>query len=63
MAFSGCAGLTSVTFQGTISNIHDWAFGTGMIVGFIGDLRDKYLAGGIGTYTRPNGTSETWTKQ
>jgi len=29
----------------------------------IGDLRDKYLAGGIGTYTRSNGKSETWTKQ
>jgi len=26
-------------------------------------LRTKYLAGGIGTYTRPNGESETWTKK
>jgi hypothetical protein len=26
-------------------------------------LRDKYLAGGIGTYTRPNGSSETWTRR
>jgi hypothetical protein len=25
-------------------------------------LRAKYLAGGIGTYTRPNGYSD-WTKQ
>jgi len=29
---------------------------------FPGDLRDKYLAGGIGTYTRENGGS-TWTKK
>jgi len=29
---------------------------------FPGDLRDKYLAGGIGTYTRASG-SETWTKK
>jgi hypothetical protein len=26
-------------------------------------LRDKYLAEGIGTYTRPDRESETWTKQ
>jgi len=28
-------------------------------------LREKYLAGGggIGTYTRPSGSSTTWTKQ
>jgi len=26
-------------------------------------LRAKYLAGGIGTYTRPSGESNTWTKQ
>jgi hypothetical protein len=26
-------------------------------------LREKYLAGGPGTYTRPNGTSNTWTKR
>jgi hypothetical protein len=25
-------------------------------------LRDKYIAGGIGTYTRPSG-SGTWTKK
>jgi len=28
---------------------------------YIGDLRDKYLAGGVGTYTRTSG-SRTWTK-
>jgi len=31
---------------------------------YIGDLREKYLAGGPGTYTRPNtGRDGTWTKQ
>ena len=29
----------------------------------LGDLRDKYLAGGIGTYTRTSGSSYTWTKK
>jgi hypothetical protein len=62
-AFYGCTGLTSVTFQGTITpaNFSD----SELFPSFPGDLRDKYLAanGGIGTYTRPNGTSNTWTKQ
>jgi len=26
-------------------------------------LREKYLAGGPGTYTRASGESETWTKK
>jgi len=26
-------------------------------------LREKYLAEGIGTYTRPDGDSLVWTKQ
>jgi hypothetical protein len=25
-------------------------------------LWEKYFAGGIGTYTRPSGSSNTWTK-
>jgi len=56
-AFYTCTGLTSVTFQGTITpnNIH-WN-------SFNGGLRDKYIAGGIGTYTRPNGNSSAWRKQ
>ncbi|WP_461257889.1 leucine-rich repeat domain-containing protein [Treponema sp. R80B11-R83G3] len=57
-AFSGCSGLTSVTFQGTITsaNFNTNAFNT--------DLRDKYLAGGIGTYTKQTVSvySSTWTK-
>jgi hypothetical protein len=48
--------LTSVTFAGTIAsaNFNATAFES------LGDLRDKYLAGGAGTYTRVN---TTWTKQ
>ena len=51
--------LTSVTFQGTITatNFHSDAFYG------LGDLRAKYLAGGRGRYTRPNTSSNTWTKQ
>ena len=52
-------GLTSVTFQGTIAPAN---FGSDTY-GVLGDLRDKYLAGGIGTYTRPSFSSTTWTKQ
>jgi hypothetical protein len=45
-AFNGCDSLTSVTFQGLIpvGNFDEAAFD--------GDLRDKYLECGIGTYTR-----------
>jgi hypothetical protein len=55
-AFRDCNKLTSVTFHGVIrSNTIDSNT-------FPGDLRDKYVAGGAGTYTRPAG-SNTWTKQ
>jgi len=49
--------LTSVTFQGIITddNFDEEAF--------FGDLRDKYLEGGKGTYTRESAISETWVKQ
>jgi len=59
-AFNGCTGLISVKFEGTITSDN---FGINNT--FPGDLRTKYLAdnGGKGTYTRPNGTSTTWTKQ
>jgi hypothetical protein len=57
-AFSGCTSLTSVTFQGRIaSSVFD-----DFNPAFPGDLVTKYLAGGIGTYTREKG-SNTWTKQ
>jgi hypothetical protein len=65
-AFNSCTSLTSVTFQGTITS-DDLEIGFNklwnLVTPFPGDLRDKYLAGGIGTYTRPNGDSGTWTKQ
>jgi len=65
-AFGRCDNLTSVTFQGTIPSS---GFGAaGDIAPFYGDLESKYLAGGIGTYTRTAetnniGTFYTWTKQ
>ena len=56
-AFTGCTSLTSVTFQGMVTlpfyNTDN---------PFPGDLRDKYYAGGKGTYTRTNDSS-TWTKK
>jgi len=59
-----CESLTSVTFQGKIDS--DKLGGDseeGWASPFDGDLREKYLTGGIGTYTRPNGDSDTWTKK
>jgi len=55
-AFDGCTSLTSVTFQGTITSDNFSNYSS-----FPGDLRDKYLANGQGTYTRAVG-SNTWTK-
>ena len=55
-AFYDCTGLINVTFNGSISS---GSFSNGS---FPGDLRDKYLTGGIGTYTRASG-SDAWTKQ
>jgi len=56
MAFMECTSLTTVTFNSTISSSGFTA------QAFDGDLREKYLAGGVGTYTRSAGSS-TWTKQ
>jgi len=61
-AFYGCSGLTSVTFQGTITQ-DNFNIGYSYNEGYIGDLRDKYLAGGVGTYTRSDTTSLIWTKK
>jgi len=66
-AFFGCTNLTSVTFQGTIyvANFDIHAFGdSSNLYGYIGDLRDKYIASGlsIGTYTRASGGT-VWTKK
>jgi len=82
-AFSRCKNLTSVTFEGTISsdNLENVITGTlsfqsdgpvfyDYTTPFEGDLRDKYLSGGIGTYTVTGkevsifGYSyQVWTKQ
>jgi hypothetical protein len=68
-AFRDCTSLTSVTFQGTIIErlIHSSTFDRMAFYG-LGDLYDKFYAtdktkGMPGTYTRPNGSSEIWTKQ
>ena len=55
-AFQNCTGLISVTFNGIIT---EGSFDSRYT--FPGDLRAKYLVGGIGTYTRTAG-SDTWTK-
>jgi hypothetical protein len=66
--------LNSVTFQGKIASDNfgvyvrgDYGEGEGFVTPFFGDLRDKYLAGGIGTYIRTEvneyGGGGTWTKQ
>jgi hypothetical protein len=66
LAFN-CKNLTSVKFEGTIasSGFERWhrPYTYDYLYPFPGDLCDKYLAGGIGTYTRPNSDSETWTKK
>ena len=62
MAFAFCSSLTSVTFNGTIASDSFSNIST------LGDLRVKFYAtdsanGTPGTYTRPTGTSTTWTLQ
>ena len=53
-AFEYCTSLTSVTFLGTIDSggLDDSAFYS------LGDLRDKYLENGSGTYTRERGSND-----
>jgi hypothetical protein len=68
-----CSSLTSVTFQGRIASGNLGGYGIGSNGGiatrmflspFRGDLRDKYLAGGPGTYTTSNpGSKAVWTKR
>jgi hypothetical protein len=54
-AFADCTSLTEVTFEGVISAGNFSGGDT-----FPGDLRDKYLQHGIGTYTRDDGEDMTW---
>jgi len=70
-AFKNCTSLTSVTFEGTIAaeRFNNMVFSWDVLDARNrkgtrnSDLRDKYLAGGPGTYTRPDGNSITWTKK
>jgi hypothetical protein len=55
-AFANCTNLISVTFRGNIFE-NNLKYNS-----FPDDLRDKYLAGGIGTYMKARGGS-TWSKQ
>jgi hypothetical protein len=58
-AFAGCSGLASVTFNGVITSGNFSTYDS-----FPGDLRAKYLSGGVGTYTcTPGSSSPVWTKQ
>ena len=54
-AFEGCTSLVKVIFTSTISAS---GFSSSS---FPGDLRNKYLDEGIGTYSRISGSSTTWT--
>ena len=58
-AFTGCTNLTIVLFKGNITEN-----GFSSASPFPGDLRSKYYAGdgGIGVYSRANGTT-TWIKE
>jgi len=60
-AFSGCSSLTSVKFEGTVNFESSFLPNTGPFAG-LGDLLEKYLAYGIGTYTRESNSSKTWDK-
>jgi len=59
-AFSECNNLTSVTFQGSNT---DMSASSATWPGGQTDLQTKYKAGGAGTYTRPAGSNNSWTKQ
>jgi len=56
-AFNNCNGLVSVKFEGSISSAN---FSANRSVFPPGDLRAKYLVGGIGTYIN---YKSVWTKQ
>jgi hypothetical protein len=64
-AFNGCTSLVNVTFLG---NIRTGLFSDYYSRTFPGDLRAKYyyldsVNGTPGTYTRPSGSSNAWTRQ
>jgi len=59
-AFERCTSLISVRFERANTNIGSDAF---IDSANTTSLQTAYTAGGIGTYTRPDTTSTTWTKQ
>jgi len=63
-AFNSCTGLTSITFKGMIAETDLGSeLGGRFLSPFKGDLSEKYLAGGIGTYTTTTPVPEpanTW---
>jgi len=61
-AFYDCKNLTGVTFQGTIPSAKFAEYAFAGLGGGRDSLRNMYLRGGPGTYTRPNGTLD-WKKQ
>jgi hypothetical protein len=60
-AFQRCSSLTEVIFFTGNVNIRDFAFPIDYGIGS-DDLREAYLTGGAGRYTRPK-NGNTWTKQ
>jgi hypothetical protein len=58
-----CPNLTSVTIEGTITYFGQYGGGNAFYMSDSqrGDLKEKYLAGGPGTYTR-EANGATWTK-
>jgi len=63
-AFSYCGSLTSVRFEKAGIRLSLSYGGATYSVGFVGisSFEAAYSTGGIGTYTRPNTSSTTWTK-
>ena len=61
LAFYGCTSLTRVTFDRADTAI----IGSNVFINAANttSLQTAYTAGGIGTYTRPSGGSNKWTKQ
>jgi len=58
--FSSCSSLTSVRFEKAGTTLGTDAF---IDSGNTASLQTAYTTGGVGTYTRPNTTSSTWTKK
>jgi len=63
-AFADCTSLTSVTFERADTTFNTTSSNYSFITqADSSSLQTAYTAGGAGTYTRPDTTSTTWTKQ